>query len=103
MVKKPTFQVDPSMNYFYTPNGYIVPAKFGVHFLPLTKNVPKRTKLHLNEIGLNNTEFCKSQNQLRQPLISWKICYVSTFLQHGSKIKRNSYVMHTMQICLYYI
>ena len=36
----------------YTPNGYIVPAKFGVHFLPVTKNVPKRTKLHLNEIGL---------------------------------------------------
>ena len=31
-----------------TPNGYIVPAKFGVHFLPCMKNVPKRTKMHLN-------------------------------------------------------
>ena len=37
----------------YTPNGYIVPAKFGILFLPLTKTVPKRTKLHLNEIGFN--------------------------------------------------
>ena len=87
----------------YTPNGYIVPAKFGVHFLPLTKNVPKRTKLHLNEIGLNNIESFKSQSQLRQPAISWKIRYFFDFLQHGSKIKRNSYVMHSMQICLYYI
>ena len=41
---------------YYTPNGYIVPAKFGVHFLPLTKNVPKRTKLHLNEIGLTKVQ-----------------------------------------------
>ena len=47
------------MSSHYTPNGYIVPAKFGVHFLPLSKKVPKRTQLHLNEIGLNNTEFCK--------------------------------------------
>ena len=37
-----------------------MPAKFGVHFLPLKKNVPNRTKLHLNEIGLNDIEFCKS-------------------------------------------
>ena len=34
------------------PIGYIVPAKFGVHFFPRVKNAPKRTKLHLNEIGL---------------------------------------------------
>ena len=26
---------------FHTPNGYIVPAKFGVYFLPLTKKNPK--------------------------------------------------------------
>ena len=43
----------------YTPNGYIVPAAFGVHFLPRMKNIPKQTKLHLNEIGLTNIEFCK--------------------------------------------
>ena len=70
----------------YTPNGYIVPEKFGVHFLPLTKNVPKRTKLHLNEISLNNTEYCKSQSQLRQPPISWKIRYVSTFCNTGVRL-----------------
>ena len=70
----------------YTPDGYIVPAKFGVHFLPLTKNVPKRTKLHLNEIGLTNTEFCKSQSQLRQPPISWKIRYFSTFCNTGVRL-----------------
>ena len=58
----------------YTPNGYIVPAKFGVHFLPLTKSVQKRTNLHLNEIGLTKTEFCKSQSQLRQSLGKFAIC-----------------------------
>ena len=56
----------------YTPNGYIVPAEFCVHFLPRMKNVPKRTKMHLNEIGLTNHEICKRQIQLRQPPISWK-------------------------------
>ena len=80
-----------------------MPAKFGVHFLPLTKNIPKPTKMYLNEIGLTNTEFCKSQSQLRQPPISWNFFLFFDFLQHGSKIKCNSYVMHTMQICLYYI
>ena len=72
--------------FYYTPNGYIVPAKFDVHFLPLTKNVNKRTKLHLNEIGLNNTEFYKSQSQLRQPPISWKIRYFSTFCNTGVRL-----------------
>ena len=43
------------------PNGYIVPAEFGVHFLPRMKNIPKQTKLHLNGIGLTNIEFCKRQ------------------------------------------
>ena len=55
-------------------NGYIVPANFGVHFLPRMKNVPKRTKMHLNKVGLTNAEFCK----LRQPPISLKICCFST-------------------------
>ena len=48
----------------YTPNGYIVPAEFGVHFLPRMKNIQKKKKkkkLHLNEIGLTNIEFCKRQ------------------------------------------
>ena len=63
-----------------------MPAEFGVHFLPLTKNVPNRTKLHLNEIGLNNTEICKSQSQLRQPPISWKIRYFSTFCDTGVRL-----------------
>ena len=49
------------MHINYTPIGYIVPAEFGVHFLPLMKNIPKQTKLHLNEIGLTNIEFCKRQ------------------------------------------
>ena len=60
-----------------------MPAKFGVHFLPLTINAPERTKLHF---GLNNTEFGKSQSQLRQPPISWKIRYVSTFCNTGVRL-----------------
>ena len=55
---------------YYTPNGYTVPAKFGAHFLPCTENDQKRTKMHLNEVGLTSTEFCKIKIQLRQPPIS---------------------------------
>ena len=33
-----------------------MPAEFGVHFLPCMKNVPKRTKMHLNEVGITNNE-----------------------------------------------
>ena len=40
-----------TIGHSYTPNGYIVPVEFGVHFPPHIINVPKRTKLHLNEIG----------------------------------------------------
>ena len=54
----------------YTPNGYIVPAELCVHFLHCMKNVPKRTKMYLDESGLTNTELCKSQIQLRQLPIS---------------------------------
>ena len=87
----------------YTPNGYIVPAKFDVHFHPHEK-IPKRTKLHLNEIGLTNTEFCKSQSQLRQPPISWKIRYFSTFCTMGVRLNVTAmFNMHTMQICLLYL
>ena len=74
----------------YTPNGYIVPAEFGFHFLPRMKNVQKRTKSHLNEISLTNNEFCKRQIRLRQPPISWNFFLFFDFLQQGSKSKRNS-------------
>ena len=72
----------------YTPNGYIVPANFGVHFLHRMKNVPKRTKLHLNEIDLTNTEFCKSNAIV--------VASNLDFLQHGSKRKRNRQAMYTL-------
>ena len=70
----------------YTPNRYIVPAEFGVHFRPRLKNVQKRAKLHLNEIGLTNNEFCKIKLRLRQPPISWKICYFSSFCDTGVRV-----------------
>ena len=70
----------------YTPNGYIVPAEFGVHFLPCMKKIPKRTKMHLNEIGLTNTEIRQSQIQLRQPPISCKICCFSAICNTGVMI-----------------
>ena len=34
----------------------LVPAECGVHFLPCMKNVSKRTKMHLIEVGLTDTE-----------------------------------------------
>ena len=52
----------------------VVPVKICVYFLPRMKNVPKPTKMHLNEVGLTETVFCKSHIQLRQPPISWKFC-----------------------------
>ena len=60
-----------------------MPAEFGVHFLPCMKNVPKQTKMHLNEVGLTNTEICKRPIQLRQPPISWKISSFSAFCNAG--------------------
>ena len=50
-----------------------MPAAFGVHFLPCMKNVPKRTKMHLNEVSLTNTEIRKSPIQSWQLSISWKM------------------------------
>ena len=72
-----------------------MPAEFGVHFLPCMKNVPKRTIMHLNEVGLTNTEICKSPIQLRQPPISWKtridvyetLCPQQMLVHKGGKIK----------------
>ena len=71
---------------FFTPNGYTVPVEFCVDFLPRMKNVLKCTKMHLNDTGLTETEFCKSQVQLRQPPISWKICCFSAFYNTGVMI-----------------
>ena len=60
-----------------------MPAEFGNYFLPCMKNVPKRTKMHLNEVGLTNTEICKIPIQLRQSPIPWKISSVSAFYNTG--------------------
>ena len=60
-----------------------MPAEFGVHFLPCMKNVPKRMKMPLNEVGLTNTDICKSPIKLRQPPISWKISSRSAFSNTG--------------------
>ena len=70
----------------YTPNGYIMPAEFDVHFLPHIKMFQNRTALHLIEIGLTNKEFCKRQIRLRQPPMSWKMCYFSTFCNAGVRV-----------------
>ena len=76
----------------YTPNGYIVPSNFGVHFLPCMKNVPSRTKTHLNKIDLTNTEFCTSQIQLliSEPAIPWEFSYFSTFSNTGVRVNETA-------------
>ena len=44
----------------YTPNGYIVPMEFRVIFFsPRISAFSRRTKMHFNEILLNETEFFK--------------------------------------------
>ena len=67
VLSKRLSRIDTVEKRSYTPNGYTVPAKFGAHFLPCMENDQKRTKMHLNEVGLTSTEFCKIQIQLRQP------------------------------------
>ena len=42
--------------------------------------------MQLNELSLLRTEFCKSQSRRRQPPISWKICYFSSFCNTGVRI-----------------
>ena len=39
---------------YYSPNEYTLQAKFGVQFLPRMNNVPKRTNMRLNKVGLTN-------------------------------------------------
>ena len=43
----------------YTPNGYIVPMEFRVHFFPSISALLRRTKMHLNGMFLIGTEFFK--------------------------------------------
>ena len=47
------------LNHNYTPNGYIVPMEFRVHFFPRISAVLRRTKMHLNKMFLIGTEFFK--------------------------------------------
>ena len=44
---------------YYTPNGYIVPMEFRVHFFPRISAFSRRTKMHLNGVLLIETEFFK--------------------------------------------
>ena len=44
---------------FYTPNGYIVPMEFRIHFFPRISAFSRRTKMHLNGMLLIGTEFFK--------------------------------------------
>ena len=80
-----------------------MPANFIVYFTPRMQDVSKRTIMHLNELGLTRTEFCKSQSHRRQPPISWRICYFSSFCNTGVRVNVSDKVIYTMQMCLYYI
>ena len=61
-------------------------ANFIVNFTPHMQDVSKRTKMHLNELGLNRTEFGKRQPHRRQPPIFWGICYFSSFCNMGVRV-----------------
>ena len=60
-----------SVDHDYTPNGYIVPMEFRVHFFPRISAFSRRTKMHLNGMLLIRTEFLKIIVPLQQPPISW--------------------------------
>ena len=77
-----------------------MPAEFGGNFLPHMKNVPKGTKLHLNEIGLTKNEFCKRQIRLRQPPIPWNICYFSTFCNARVKLCTHDQDLRIRKFCI---
>ena len=55
----------------YTPNRYIVPMEFRVHFFHRISAFSRRTKMHLNGMLLIGTEFFKTIVPLKQPPISW--------------------------------
>ena len=44
---------------YYTPNGYIVPMEFRVHFFPHISAFTRRTIMHLNGMLLIGTDFFK--------------------------------------------
>ena len=50
--------------YNYTPNGYIVPMEFRVHFFPRISAFSRGTKMHLNGMLLIGTEFFKITDPL---------------------------------------
>ena len=52
------YQLSYVSNY-YTPNGYIVPMEFRVHFVARISAFSRRTKMHLNGMMLIGTEFFK--------------------------------------------
>ena len=56
---------------YYTPNGYIVPMEFRVHFFPRISAFSRRTQMHLNGMLLIGIEFFKIIVPLYQPPISW--------------------------------
>ena len=75
---------------YYTPNGYIVPTEFHVHFFPRISAFSRRTKMHLNGMLLIGTDFFQNYSSFvgaSNPLV--KSTFFS-FLQHGSKYYRNS-------------
>ena len=42
-----------------TPNGYIMPMEFRVHFFPCISAFTRRTKMHLNGVLLIGADFFK--------------------------------------------
>ena len=63
VIKHDNFQYFSIKSYvddrYYTPNGYIVPMEFRVHFFPRISAFSRRTKMHLNGILLIGNEFFK--------------------------------------------
>ena len=43
----------------YTPNGFIVPMEFRIHFFPRISAFSRHTKMHLNGMFLIGNEFFK--------------------------------------------
>ena len=65
--------------------------KFGVHFLPSIRAVPRRTKMHLNGIPLIETEFCKIIDHFVAASNLLVKLTLFSFLRRGSKDCRNSH------------
>ena len=63
-----------------------MPAEFGIHFLPHMKNIPKQTKLHLNEIGLTNIEFYQKTNLIEAASNLLKFAIFRLFANTGVRV-----------------